>query len=241
MNCKILDDALLISLPITMHTGKVRIKRPVAGGQSVPVASCSNPMQAGDYLEWQISYDTDSLNLPSVLPAVVLNKKQGVRYGCELAWLVQKSCAIGILPQNEYLQLKSLLNEPMNRGIEESELIRRKTDLNTTTLATARGFVRHILQVPNYLKTTELFEIEIRIAHKQRAIGNQAMVFVNLPITACKSQNSRSLVGRCANSLEQADYVVDKNNVGLIVDTVTAFAIASQTHRADLKTIFEKL
>jgi len=241
MNCKDIDKSLQISLPITTPTGKVRVKRPVEGGESEPVPCRSVPMQANDYLEWQISYDTDSLNTPSVLPHVVLNKEQGVRYGCELAWLVKKSRDAGILTKEEYTRLNKLVNEPIGKGIEESERILRSTDATANSIATEHGFIRNVLHVPNYLKHTTSYEVEIKIAHKQRAVGNQAMIFVNLPISACKSQNSRQLINRSADKLEQIDYLIDKSNIGLIIDTVVAFAIASQDHRADLKMIFEKL
>lgn len=241
MNCKITINSLCVSLPITTPTGKVRVKRPVSGGESEPVACRSDNINDGDYLEWQISYDTDSLNLPSVLRDVVLNKEQGVRYGCELAWLVRQARDKGILPHAEFSRLRDMVNAPLENGVEESELILRAVDKVANTIATRAGFTRNILQVPNYLKKTELYGVEIKIAHKQRAVGNQAMIFVNLPVNACKSQNSRPLIGRCADKLEQVDYTIDANNAGLISDTVVAFAIASQSHRDDLKMIFEKL
>lgn len=241
MNCKTTNDSVCISLPITTPTGKVRVKRPVRGGESEPVACRSTQIHEGDYLEWQISYDTDSLNLPSVLRDVALNKEQGVRYGCELAWLVRQVRDTGMMSKAEFSRLTDMVRAPLENGIEESERILRSIDDTANTIATKQGFVRNILHVPNYLKETELYGVEIKIAHKQRAVGNQAMIFVNLPVNACKSQNSRPLIERCADKLEQIDYIIDGNNVGLISDTVTAFAIASQSHRNDLKMIFEKL
>lgn len=57
-----------VILPITTPTGKVRVKRPIAGHAANPVACCTVPLAQGDYLEWQISYDTEEANAPSVVP-----------------------------------------------------------------------------------------------------------------------------------------------------------------------------
>jgi len=241
MNCAISNKTLRISLPITTPTGKVRVKRPVKGYASEPIACRSVPVRSGDYLEWQISYDTDSLNEPSVLKNVVLQKEQGVRYGCELAWLIQKSRDTGILPRTEYDALKRLVGTPLDQGIEESERVARAEDTKALTIAAEHGFVRHTLHVPNYLKTQTAYQVEIKIAHKQRAVGNQAMVYVNLPVEICQSQNGSPLVGRCAEKAEQLDYLIDSRNVGVVTDTVLAFALASRAHRDDLNQIFSKL
>jgi hypothetical protein len=95
----------------------------------------------------------------------------------------------------------------LDAGIEELEKIRREDDSQVNTIATTFGFARYYLRVPNYLRVAGSYAVEIKIAHKQRAVGNQAMVYVNLPLKYCKSQDKQSLIGRCANKLEEVDYV----------------------------------
>ena len=235
------DDHIIISLPITTPTGKVRVKRPVQGYAPEPVACRSVAMLQDDYLEWQISYNTDSLQEPSVLRDVVLNKPQGVRYGCELVRLIVEGRTIGILPEAQFLELRGLVSTLTDPGIEELERIQREEDPSAQTTLSRYGFRRHYLRVPNYLLTAPAYSVEIKIAHKQRAVGNQAMIYLNLPLRRCESQTDRPFVGRCAEKSEEADYIIDRENVGLVYDTFVAFALASLDYRNDLRMIFEKI
>jgi len=232
---------IIVSLPITTPTGKIRVKRPVPGHEANPVACRSVHMEQNDYLEWQISYDTKSATAPSVVPGVILNKPQGTRYGYELVRLLVDSKEIGILPDNRFDALRQLVNTPLDDGIEELEQIRREEDLQANTIATPFGFTRHHLHVPNYLRVAPSYSVEMKIAHKQKAVGNQAMIYVNLPLSHCTSQNQQPLIGRSANKLEKADYMIDASNVDLIFDTIVAFAVASVAHRNDLQLIFAEL
>ena len=241
MEYNIQNNRISISLPITTPTGKTRVKRPVQGYAPEPVACRSVVMQQNDFLEWQISYDTDSLQEPSVLHNVVLNKLQGVRYGCELVRLIVEGRRIGILAEARFLELKELVSTPMEAGIEELEQIQREEDPTAQTIASRYGFTRHYLRVPNYLRTTPAYSVEIKIAHKQRAVGNQAMIYLNLPLKRCQSQTDRPLVGRCAEKSEEAHYIIDRDNVALVYDAVVAFALASLDYRNDLRMIFERI
>lgn len=241
MEYNVQNNRIFISLPITTPTGKTRVKRPIQGYAPEPVACRSVAMQQNDFLEWQISYDTDSLQEPSVLHNVVLNKLQGVRYGCELVRLIVEGRKIGILAEARFLELKELVSTPMKAGIEELEQIQREEDPTAQTIASRYGFMRHYLRVPNYLRTTPAYSVEIKIAHKQRAVGNQAMIYVHLPLSRCQSEEGQPFIGRCAERLERAYYTIDSENIGVVYDTVVAFALASVDHRNDLRMIFDKL
>ena len=67
------------------------------------------------------------------------------------------------------------------------------------------------------------------------------MIFVNLPLSQCQSQNQAALIGRSANKLERVNYIINGQNVDLVFDTIVAFAVASVAHRHDLRMIFEAL
>ncbi len=128
-------DRIEITLPITTPTGKVRVKRPVPGHAPEPVACRTVPMAEGDYLEWQISYDTDSLQGPSVLRDVILNKPKGVRYGCELVRLVVEARKIDMLQDDEFERLKGITLSTLQHGIEETEQIIRESGPQPKNLA----------------------------------------------------------------------------------------------------------
>ncbi len=233
--------SIQILLPITTPTGKVRVKRPVAGQISQPVACRSVPMCAEDYLEWQISYDTESLNDPSALREIELHKSQGVRYACELIRLIVEAHKITLLDSASLERMKNLVFSPMERGVEESEPIRREPDSPASSPLQDRDFVRFKLLTPVYVKTMPLYAVEIRIKEKQRAVGSQAMIYVHIPVSACASTTGAPLSGRCAEKGEQAQYTLKSENISLLEDTVSAFAFASQSHRRDLRMIFDQL
>jgi hypothetical protein len=230
-----------VRLPITTPTGKVRVKRPVFGHAAGPVACRTVALAQGDYLEWQISYDTDSANDPSVVPGVVLQKQQGTRYGYESVRLLVESRNIGALSDERFNELAKLVHAPFPGGIEEQEHIARVEDPDADTVATQFGFSRHHLHVPNYWRTGANYSVEIKIAAKQRAVGNQAMIFVNLPVEHCESLNEAPLIGRIANKNENIGFTVDAHNVDVVYDTIVAFAVASVAHRNDLRMIFDAL
>jgi hypothetical protein len=148
---------------------------------------------------------------------------------------------IGILDEKKFSELKNLVSAPMNAGIEELEKIQREEDQTAQTVASQYGFRRHYLRVPNYLRIAPVYSVEIKISHKQRAVGNQAMIYVNLPLIHCESETGRPFIGRLAERLEKVHYIIGTDNSGVIYDTVVAFAIASVDHRNDLKLIFDRL
>ena len=233
---------ITITLPITTPTGKVRVKRPVEGFASNPVACRSELIKSEDYLEWQISYDTDNLHEPSILKKVVLRKETGVRYGCELVRLIHEGRKRSLITPEQLNELKTIVNNSDSDGIEEAEkIIMKIAGPAPSELIDNTGFRRYQLSVPNYIKQGNQYNVEIRIAHKQRAVGNQAMIFLNLPLVNCLPKSGESIIGRNANKLEEVDYTINSANSNLIYDTVLAFAIASKRHRRDMAMIFSKL
>ena len=98
------------------------------------------------------------------------------------------------------------------------------------------------LEVPFYEKRAAEYAIQISISKKQRAVGNQAMVYVCLPLAQCTSPSAESsFIGRTADVKEEAAYRITAENVSLITDAIVAFAIASENHRDDFRRIFEKI
>lgn len=241
MEYSINGDQIQVSLPITTPTGKVRVKRPVAGHAANPVACRRVPLAQGDYLEWQISYDTNDANAPSVVPDVEFQRAGETRYGYELICLLAELRNIGALPNERFNELDFLVHDPFQGGIEEQEQITRVEDTHADTVATRSGFSRHYLHVPNYWRTGATYSVEIKIAAKQRAVGNQAMIFINVPIEHCEPRNGVSLIGRRANCNETVRFTVGAHNVDVVYDTIVAFAVASEAHRNDLRMIFDAL
>ena len=234
--------SLIVTLPLTGTTSKIRVKRPIDGFESEPVACRKKAIQPQDYLEWQIGYDTDSASEPTALKQVAITKPdKGQRYGYELVWLFKNACELGLIAEDRRQRLLDLLSQPLSRGIEEAEAIAKIADTSAKTTATAEGFERHYFQVPSYFKSAGDYAIQIKIAAKQRAVGNQAMIYVHLPLTKCLALDGGSVTGRTAKQNECVQYLIDSSNSSLVDDCILAFAHASATHRLDLQRLLALL
>ncbi len=143
MKINIKDNKIIIDLPITTPTGKVRVKRPVEGFASEPVACRSEEILENDYLEWQIGYDTENLNEPSVIPKTPIQKEVGTRYGYELTRLIIEGKKLGLITEEEIAELKDLVGADFD-GVEETEKIELiKAPGNPPYIGEKFGFTRY--------------------------------------------------------------------------------------------------
>lgn len=236
------DGALFIALPITQPTSKVRVKRQQEGREGDPVACRSNPILNDDYAEWQVGYDTEDQDEVSVMPGIVLNKPQGVRYPFELIRMLFECRRLEFISNDTFEQLRQEVNTERNEGIESHEqIVRVQANNGAMTLGELFGFVRYELHVPNYLLITPHYSIELKLAHKQRAVGNQAMVYVHLPMIHCIGNDNRNFIGRIAEKNELAWYRIDHQNAMISCDAIRGFIAASENHRRDIRQILAEL
>ena len=56
------NDAVLVRLPLTDVTGKVRVKEKTPDGFGIPIAPSKTALGKKHYLEWQIGYDSPNTN-----------------------------------------------------------------------------------------------------------------------------------------------------------------------------------
>ncbi|MDD9799402.1 MAG: R.Pab1 family restriction endonuclease [Gammaproteobacteria bacterium] len=236
------DRSIVISLPVTAPTSKVRPKRARPGYQSEPLATRQCRFADRDYLEWQISYDTKDESMPTALREFSFSKP-GQRenfYPCELICLVHEAKSLGLLSEEEFGNLCRVAGADMDGGVEEQEEILENSDRNSSlSLLSEHGFEKSVRVMPRYTKRGEngKYFVEIQVSPKQRAVGNQAMIYLCIPVRFCTDLSGRSLIGRTAGEKEFVQYTVTDDNSALIVDVVTAFLLASKKHREDLNHI----
>jgi len=236
---------LILSLPVTAPTSKVRAKRPRAGRQAEPLATRQTAFSPEDYLEWQISYDTADPKFPTALRSLSF-QKEGRRetfYPCELAFLVQHAKNSGLLSAGDFEELCRLASGDVEGGgIEESERILENEE-NATLFPPAQkyGFRRSVRLTPRYVKMCENYVVEVQVSPKQRAVGNQAMIYLCIPIKFCTDEEDASPIGRVAKKNESLKFKIQRNNADMIKDTVIAFLLASQRHRRDIHEILERM
>ena len=223
------SNAIIVELPLTTPTGKVRVKRRI-NNFGLPVATRSTPFQKNDYVEWQISYGTKDGN--DVLDFI---KFSDGKVGFELAKIICYAKQLGILTQEDFEELLDFV-ESVEKTIEESEtLVRRPTDKEVY------GFKRFEEIVPVFIKSGRGYFVEIALKHKQKAIGYQSMVYLCVWVKNLEDSKGSSLIGRKAEAKEFARFKITDENKEIIKDVVRAFAIASKQHNEDMKILLEKV
>ena len=80
---------------------------------------------------------------------------------------------------------------------------------------------------------------EITIKEKQRAVGNQPMLYVCIPVSELITKPP--LIGRSAETKEHAEFILDKNNYEVVLHLVKIFGILSPVHRTDIINIIDKI
>ncbi len=228
------DGKLIIELPLTTPTGKVRVKNRKRYGSSK--ATKKEKFEEDDYIEWQISYATENPPEDSKVEDITINDNQ---IG-ELTKLLYEGLRIGILTKDDISELKSFIAE-----IEDTDTLEKNEKIfrEDTSQEIKGGFKKYIEKVPIFIKENEEegYFIEIILRHKQRATGVQAMVYLCIYIEKLKNINGEGLIGKTATKKELAQLEITSKNKTIILDTVRAFAIASPQHKNDILNILEKI
>jgi hypothetical protein len=231
------SDSIRIQLPLTSVTGKVRPKRRTAEGTGEPIAPTKTPLDASCYLEWQIGYDTPLKNAPDLTPGVVFQRNGETKYGHELSTLLLDAKKLGIISREDLATLRKSLDGD-------------KTDIEKTTDVTVEkvvapggtlpsGFEKLVEKTALFVKETPHGRIEIRVQKKQRAVGEQAMLYVCLPMKLLRRADATLRPPTPARRKEQVLYIIDKTNAGFLLDIVRAFGAASRQHNEDMRNILD--
>lgn len=229
---------LIIELPLTNPTGKIRVKR--RGKRSnygLPVATRAESFTEDDYVEWQISYATQDPPKESKIEDIVINNTQ---IGFELTKLLYEGIKLNIFSKDNIEEMEKFVdNVQPTETLEENEKIFREGGSQEIK----GGFKKFIEKAPLFIKKNEEkgFFIEIILRHKQRAVGLQAMVYLCIYVEKLKDKNGNSLIGRSAETREFGRFEITSGNKELITDVVKAFAIASLQHKNDISNILEQI
>ena len=236
---------ILVDIPLTTHTGKIRIKsRSMFSEYGKPHATRREPLNQSNYVEWQIGYDLeygkkDSSTL-SHISFIAYNGKKKVLY--ELSEYLYYFYSWDVITLSELRDTLEFLS-----GLKEENLLSNHPDcqiarthpvekrINNTT------FFGMTLKYPQLVYKFGKYEIlaEITIREKQRAVGIQPILYVCFPIT--ELQVSESLIGRIADLKEVGQFVIDKENYGIVIEMVKVFGMLSLSHRKDILEILKSI
>ncbi len=228
---------IIVKLPLTSPTGKIRIKRrEKSSNYGIPIATRRKPFRENDYVEWQISYATEQPPTESKVENIRLNGQ----FGFELTKLLCEGIRYEILLNDDIQKMQSFIDsiEP-NDTLEENERILRED----SEFEVRGGFRKFVEKIPLFIKNNKDrgYFVEIILKHKQRAVGLQAMVYLCIYVEKLRDENGESLIGRTARAKEFGIIEINSANKEIIIDVVKAFAIASWQHRNDINSILTQV
>lgn len=234
------DHAVNVRLPLTDVTGKVRVKHRAEDGSENPVAPLRTALDGGDYLEWQIGYDTLDPHHPSVAGGIRFQRKGETKYGCELAKILVEARRAGIVTDDQLRRERAFLASALTANLEATAKVVVEKSARPSEPLPA-GFAALVEEIPMFTKETPHGRIEIQLKPKQRAVGHQAMVYVCLNVREIRTSAGALRPAGRAHSKETVVYRFDKENVDFLFDIIRAFGIASRQHNADLSAILDCL
>lgn len=221
---------LMVKLPLTNPTGKIRVKRKdEESNYGLPKATKSEAFTDYDYVEWQISYTTENPTDESKVDDIN-----------ELKKLLCEGIKLGILSNDDICELKRFINSVQStETLQENEKILRE-NISKEIKGEFRKFVE---KVPVFIKENKEMDyfVEIILRHRQRAVGLQAMVYLCIYVRKLKDEKEGSLMGRPANPSECGLLEITSENKAIIIDVIKAFAIASQQHKDDIFNILNQV
>jgi hypothetical protein len=226
-----------VRLPLTDVTGKVRVKSRSANGLEQPVAPTHTRLDESDYLEWQIGYDTLNAQHPSLAPGIRYARKGIMKYGCELSKILAEARRLGIVSDEQLRRERDFLVTAREANLEDNARITVEERQRAEEKKLPGGFVSLVEEIPMFTKETAHGRIEIQLKPKQRAVGNQAMVYVCLNMRDVLNPGGTTRVPGSAHSKETVVYRFDRENVDFLFDIVRAFGIASRQHNEDLTNV----
>lgn len=231
-----------VRLPLTDVTGKVRPKERTPDGYGEPLAPTKTALGPKHYLEWQIGYDTREADAPNVVKEIQFIRRGETKFGAELSKILVEALRLGVVSTNDLLRERDRLAKLAEATLEEREgITTEKMPLESKGGALPDGFTRWTQKVPQFLRETEHGWIQIQLKPRQRAVGNQAMVYVCLPMGQVLTADGKPRASGPAKTKETVFYEFSRANAGFLLDIVRAFAIASKQHNEDIGQILGRI
>ncbi len=244
---KIENQTITVNIPLTTPRGKTRIKkRDDLTEYGVPVSTKSEPFSQNCYVEWQIGYDVvtsdkeklDKTTLKN-LRFTGANEKEKALY--ELSEYIKYFYDWNVISRQELTNMLDYLsamneNDFLDNPITHPELAIKRTNFVEKQI-NGFGFLWTQVEYPLLVYKFGNSDIvnEIIIKEKQRAVGVQPMLYLCFPIT--ELENFETLLGRTANTNECATFLIDKNNIGVFLETLKLFGTLSKNHNKDVISI----
>lgn len=243
---EIKNQEIKVAIPLTKGTEKTRIKRrSILNEYGIPVATRSEPLMQNCYVEWQIGYDvikadTEKLARTTLKNFSFIGANGAEKTLYELSEYIKYFYDWGVINKEQLTEIKNyLLNLSENDFLDTNpELSIKRTHPIEKTI-NGFNFMSTKVEYPLLIYKFGNFEIvtEIIIKEKQYAIGTQPMLYLCFPIT--ELENSEKILGRTANAKETANFVINRQNIGIFLEMLKLFGTLTKNHRQDVVSIID--
>ncbi|EAK0374004.1 R.Pab1 family restriction endonuclease [Campylobacter jejuni] len=240
--CDFANKIINIEIPLTQHTGKIRIKeRNTFECYGMPVATRQKKFDIRHYVEWQIGYDTLFTKNRSFNQNFYFIGANGYcKTLYELSEIIFYGYKLNFIHKNDLIELQKNINLHNDNCLIESVLKIEKENFVCQKICDI-DFYASKVKYPLLVKEfTQDYISEIIIRERQYAIGIQAMLYYCFPISSLMPHfNKLPLLGRTAEQNETAILQISKNNFFIFFEMLKIFGILSIQHRYDINQILE--
>lgn len=241
LTCKI-----TCKIPLTTTSGKIRVKRRESVNQyGIPVATRRENFSQNHYIEWQISYDVRTDDIPNVGHTTLANKKfiganTETKSLYELSEIVYHFSKFGAISRSTLVGIKNfIITAGDNELIDVNPDFKINRSFKTHNNLFGIEFENSIVSYPLLIHRFENSQIitEVVIREKQRAVGVMPMLYLCFPITELVA--TEPLLGRTAMKKETADFIFDKSKIEVLLEIIKIFGILSASHKHDISSIID--
>jgi hypothetical protein len=240
------EKSIFVNIPLTTTSGKIRVKeRNILNEYDIPVATKQIKFSQKHYIEWQIGYDVvvaekDKFKETTLKDKKFIGSNDKEKALYELSEFLYYFYKWNIITKK---QLQEIIN--FIKNIDDDRLIDRNTNYSILRSNFKEislfgiEFLQAEIKYPLLVHKFKNYDIitEIVIKEKQRAVGIMPMLYLCFPITELKSKTI--LLNRTAKTKEYATFILDKNNIDLLLELIKIFGILSKNHKHDILEILK--
>lgn len=195
------------------------------------------------YLEWQIGYDAIVSDVEKGNKQTKLiqesfigdNKKK--KYAYELSEILYETILAELASLNDIDNLLKQINT-YTEFIDEKEII---VEEHSTLNLNGLSFTETSIKLPTLFMPQESdgTQIEISIQKQQYASGVQPMIYFCIPFSSFS--DSEQLNGKSSLKGDTLTYIINQENVEVILNLFKVFGMASRRHKFDVEQILQTI
>lgn len=240
-------EKLVVNLPMTQPTGKIRVKtRSFFGEYGNPMATRQELMNQKCYIEWQIGYDMladrNNIDKTTLSDRTFENYKRETKYAYELSEIIFYSYKLGLIKdidiEKTYKFIKGIKDNEFIDVIDSMRIMRTNP---VETKINQIDFYEMKVSYPLIVHKFGKYDIytEVINKEKQRGVGVQPMLYVCIPII--ELQFDEEPLGRILKPKERGRWIIKEEEAKLALELFEIFGMLSKKHQYDVLAIMRML